>query len=154
MRRRAMAMSTGLILLAVGAGAVLFWPHAATGRLLTDSDLAKVRGLDPDEKGNTVAPVGCEAWNIGAGQVTPQQCVTQGGGFGKVCEVCSDKIGTVTGVSEDGPGAPQDLDGNYQCSGQKSTAPCTGAAGSGQCGTYMVLDGVFCTTLIPDYDPQ
>jgi hypothetical protein len=155
MRGLEMAIRTGLVLFALGLGAILLWPEASPGRLLSDSELAKIHGLNPRTRGNTTYPVGCEAFT---GQQTPQGCAAQVGATGAnlgVCTACSDKIATYTATGPGDSGSNQVNDGNYQCSGQMSQAPCTaGANGNGQCGNYAPVQGVFCNANIIDWDLQ
>lgn len=152
MQRYETTIQTALALFALGVGTALCWPEISPGRPLTDSDLAKVHGLNPWSRSNSIYPVGCEAFQIIPNEQTLQQCKQFGGP--QSCFVCADGIATYTGVQGGTSGFNQFDDGQYQCHGQISTAPCTGAAGSGQCGTYAAVQGAFCNMLITDWDNQ
>ncbi len=155
MRRHTTIFRADLILLTLGLATLMYWPEALPGKLLASSDLAKIHGLNPETKADTIYPVSCEAFNVGPNQTTPEGCaaliiVPPN----LVCEVCSDGIATFANPNPNGPGAPQFDDGNYQCDGQKSTAPCTAVNGHGPCGTYAPQQGVFCTGNPTDWDAE
>lgn len=158
MRRCETTIRTGLVLFALGVGAVLCWPETSPGRVLADSDLAKVHGLNPWQRSNQIQPVGCEAFEMNPNWTTPQGCTASGGRAAGLptleCVACSDKIATYTGIQGGSSGFNEFDAGNFQCSGQLSLAPCTGAPGSGVCSPYAPVQGETCNALITDWDPQ
>ncbi len=157
MQRPTRIILTGSALLSFGFASSTLWPGILPGRILEDSDLASIRGLNPQNKSDQISPVGCEAFNLGNNQVTPDKCKTE-----KIpppnqqCVACSDKIATFVSTGPNDPGNKQFNDGNYQCSGQKSTAPCQNPKGQpfASCGNFMPVNGVFCTGTPIDWDPE
>lgn len=157
MRRTTSPILTGLVLLAAGFVASGFQSGIVAGLILADSDLARIRGLNPQTKSDQISPVGCEAFNLGPNETRPDLCRKEIlPPPNQNCVACSDLIATFVSTGPNNPGNPQVDDGNYQCVGQKSTAPCRIplAGPPASCGTFMPVNGVFCNANPTDWDAE